>query len=235
MQFLILAAGRGKRINKITSSYPKCLIKFKKGTILSKLIQQSNIIKAKELKILTGYKHKIIVNYLKKKKIKRVKVYNVKRYTSCNNFYTLFKFRSFLKNKDSLILFSDLIFDDNILKKFNKIKKDKICVFVDQRKVRKGTMKVLCKNNYLNYINSKKKKADGNFIGIAFIPKKKSNLIVEMLEKKNPEYNNKYYVDIFNELIKKKEKIKILNIFDYWTEIDTLKDLNHLRKNFNET
>ena len=56
-----------------------------------------------------------------------------------------------------------------------------------------------------------------------------------MLEKKNPEYKNKYYVDIFNELIKEKEKIKILNIFDYWTEIDTLKDLNHLRKNFNET
>ena len=51
-----------------------------------------------------------------------------------------------------------------------------------------------------------------------------------MLEKKNPEYKNKYYVDIFNELIKEKEKIKILNIFDYWTEIDTLKDLNHLRK-----
>ena len=101
---------------------------------------------------------------------------------------------------------------------------------MDQRKVRKGTMKVLCKNNYLDYINSKKKKADGNFIGIAFIPKKKSNLIVEMLEKKNPEYKNKYYVDIFNELIKEKEKIKILNIFDYWTEIDTLKDLNHLRK-----
>ena len=44
MQFLILAAGRGKRINKITSSYPKCLIKFK-GTILSRLIKQSNIIR----------------------------------------------------------------------------------------------------------------------------------------------------------------------------------------------
>ena len=236
MQFIILAAGRGRRINEITSKIPKCLIEINNGTILSRLINQSKILSIKKVNIILGYKNKIIQNYIKKNKFKNIKTYTLNSFKNYNNFFTLYKFRRLLKNKNSFILFSDLVLDDSIFRKFKKIRTKQICLFVDKREIRKGTMSISSDPKYLKFINIKKKEDqnNGNFIGVAYIPKGKSNLFIKTIEKNYPQLNHDYYTEILNELISQKEKIKIFNILNYWTEIDTLSDLNELRKNFSE-
>ena len=56
MKALILAAGRGSRMNHLTDEIPKCLVKLKGKTLLEyqlEIIRKSEI---KEIGIVTGYK-----------------------------------------------------------------------------------------------------------------------------------------------------------------------------------
>ena len=53
---IILAGGRGSRINKITSKKSKVLIKFNKKTLLTLIINNLSKYNFKEIIILAGYK-----------------------------------------------------------------------------------------------------------------------------------------------------------------------------------
>lgn len=237
MQLLILAAGRGRRIKEISSKYPKCLIKINDETLLKRLINQSKVLKINIINLLLGYKYQKVLNYLKTKKDLKVNTFIFKNFKNNNNFLTLYKFRKLLSNKDTLISFSDIFLSEKILKNFKKVKKRNVIVFVDIRKIRKGTMKIKCSSNYLQYINVKdnKIKSDGNFIGLLYLPKSSSKMFIKELENNYPNFNKFYYVEVLNQLIAKKKKIKIFKIFDYWTEIDTISDLKKLKKYHNET
>jgi len=53
---IILAGGRGSRINKITIKKPKALIKFNKKNLLTLIINNLSKYNFKEIIILAGYK-----------------------------------------------------------------------------------------------------------------------------------------------------------------------------------
>ena len=71
MNLIILASGRGSRLNKETKDKPKCLTKiFGKKTILDFI--SMNFLKKGNNIIVTGYKHQMIQKYLKNKNVKFV-------------------------------------------------------------------------------------------------------------------------------------------------------------------
>ena len=70
MNALILSAGYGRRLKPITLTKPKCLIRVKGKPIISIWIENLIKINTKKIFINTHFKHKIVENYLKKKKIK---------------------------------------------------------------------------------------------------------------------------------------------------------------------
>ena len=73
--------------------------------------------KIDDIHVVTGFKSKIIKKVLRDK----VKYHYFKNYSSCNNLQTLLSVKTF--NKKSLILFSDIIFEEEILNGI--LKKDK--------------------------------------------------------------------------------------------------------------
>jgi len=72
MQYIVLAAGRGKRLKKQTLNIPKVLVKIKNKSILEYQLQLLEKFKFNRKIILTGYKHEKI----KEKKIQAILVKN---------------------------------------------------------------------------------------------------------------------------------------------------------------
>ena len=63
MKALILAAGRGSRMNNLTDEMPKCLVKFKGKTLLEYQLEAIKKAKVKEIGIVTGYKKEKLKNF----------------------------------------------------------------------------------------------------------------------------------------------------------------------------
>ena len=68
MKSLILAAGRGTRINEITKNHHKCLIKIQKKSILQWQIDALSTF-SKKICVVTGYDENKIKDKLKKSRI----------------------------------------------------------------------------------------------------------------------------------------------------------------------
>ena len=86
MQYIILAAGRGKRLKKKTLNIPKFLVKIKNKSILEYQLKLLEKFKFNRKIILTGYKHekieenmknciKLTMNTRNKEKYQRPKAY----------------------------------------------------------------------------------------------------------------------------------------------------------------
>mgnify|MGYP001273744021 FL=1 len=64
---LILCGGKGLRLRPLTKKLPKPLIKIKNKSILENIIDYFQKYKVKNFIIATGYKHKIINQFIKNK------------------------------------------------------------------------------------------------------------------------------------------------------------------------
>ena len=229
MKAIILAAGLGSRLGKITKEKPKSLIKIGGQTILKRLINQLELLGIKNINIICGYKKKKIdVEFPK------YKTFFYPNYKKTNNLHTLYYFRKLL-NDDCIISFADIILDGQIVKKLVDSKK-RITLCVDSSKSRKGTMKIDIINDKLTYLGNFPKVDTGNYIGIMKIKKNSIKLLVDAMKKIKKKSNNFYFTEAINYLIKNKlAKIDYQEIKkNFWIEIDDHKDLLMPKKKLNE-
>ena len=124
MNFIVLASGRGSRLNKITREKPKCLIKIKNKKTIIDFISE-NFLDINNNIIVTGYKSHLIKKHLKDRNIKFVKN---KNYIGTNMVESLILSKRKLKKGDLIILYSDIFFDKKIIQKIVKIKDNVIPV-----------------------------------------------------------------------------------------------------------
>ena len=119
MQLLVLASGRGSRLNKQTSDKPKCFAVVKKKTIIERIIKITKNFNFKKIIILTGYKS----HYFKKLNLSdKFKLIKNKEYSSSNMVHSMFKASRHV-NSDLIVIYSDIIFDKKIINKMLKINK----------------------------------------------------------------------------------------------------------------
>jgi dTDP-glucose pyrophosphorylase len=76
MKALILAGGRGNRINEFSENQNKCMIQFRNKPLIEHLLDQAAAIDFSEIVIVVGYKAEEIINHygisFKKKRIRYV-------------------------------------------------------------------------------------------------------------------------------------------------------------------
>ena len=118
MNFIILASGRGSRLNNITKNKPKCLTVIKERKTLLDYISQ-NFEKNDNKIISTGYKSNLIVKHLFDKNINYVKN---KNYLKTNMVESLMLCKKKLKQGDLIIVYGDIYFDQKIIKKVKKLR-----------------------------------------------------------------------------------------------------------------
>ncbi len=116
MQALILAAGMGKRLKKLTQDNTKCMVKVNGVTLIERMLRQLDRLGLKQIVIVIGYQGDKLVDYICSLSIKTPIVY-VKNavYERTNNIYSLSLAKEYLCDDDTILLESDLIFEDSIL------------------------------------------------------------------------------------------------------------------------
>ena len=238
MNFLILASGRGSRLNKLTKKKPKCLTVIKNNkTLLDYIIL--NFDKNDNKIISTGYRSNLIEKHLADKSISYVKN---KNFLNTNMVESLMLCRKKMKKRDLVIVYGDIYFDQKIIKKIKKLRGNIIPVnanWLQSWKKRYSTLKKI-KEDAEDLIVSKgkiisigdkieKKLPRYQYMGILKIEWKTFNKLEKFYKKmKNKEIS---LTNFINETIKAKIATYNYSVFEnYWYEIDNISDLKYLKK-----
>ena len=116
MQAIILAAGMGKRLRELTSDSTKCMIKVNGVTLIERMLMQLDRLELSRIVLVVGYKADTLKSFLNTIGIKTpIEYVENPDYYKTNNIYSLYLAREYLCQQDTLLLESDLIFDDCVL------------------------------------------------------------------------------------------------------------------------
>lgn len=118
MQSIILAAGLGSRLGELTKECTKCMVKINGITLIERMLRQLDRYGMDRIIIVTGYKGDILKDYVQNLRINTPVVFvDNSDYRHTNNIYSLWLIREFLEEMDSLVLESDMIFEDRVIEK----------------------------------------------------------------------------------------------------------------------
>jgi len=117
VQALILAAGTGSRLGKYTKENTKCMLKINDKTLITQALDRLNSVGIKKLILVVGYKKENLIQYVGDK-YKNITIEYVENpiYDKTNNIYSLYLAQDKLAQDDTILLESDLLFEETILK-----------------------------------------------------------------------------------------------------------------------
>ena len=129
MQAIILAAGMGKRLKSLTQDNTKCMVKVNSVTLIERMLMQLERLNLREIVIVVGYQCDKLMKFIEGLSIKTPITY-IKNdiYDKTNNIYSLSLAKEYLCMDDTLLLESDLIFEDRILEELVKDKRDTLAL-----------------------------------------------------------------------------------------------------------
>lgn len=115
MQAIILAAGMGKRLGELTKGNTKCMVKVNGITLIDRTLTQLSKLSLSRVVIVIGYKGENLKNYIGNE-YKGLKIEYIDNpiYDKTNNIYSLSLAKKELQEDDTLLIESDLIFDDTL-------------------------------------------------------------------------------------------------------------------------
>lgn len=116
MQAIILAAGMGKRLKELTDGNTKCMVKVNGVTIIERVLR---ILERKNLSrvvIVVGYRGRELMDYVDSLHINTpVQYIDNPIYDKTNNIYSLALAKERLVEEDTLLLESDLVFEEALI------------------------------------------------------------------------------------------------------------------------
>ncbi|MDR0431055.1 MAG: aminotransferase class I/II-fold pyridoxal phosphate-dependent enzyme [Tannerellaceae bacterium] len=238
MQAIILAAGMGKRLGDLTKENTKCMIKVHSRTLIERMLTQLTDENIRRIIIVIGYKGENLKKFIGDsfQGVPIVYVEN-KIYDKTNNIYSLYLAREYLMEDETILLESDLIFSDRILKKLIKNPYPNLTVVAKYQSWMDGTVVTLdSDNNIINFIPKKAfcfrdKKMYYKTVNVyKFSIDFSSNKYVPFLEAYSKALgNNEYYEQVLRVIsLLDEPSLKALPIADEkWYEIDDEQDLNN--------
>jgi len=116
MQAIILAAGMGKRLKGLTADVTKCMVKVNGVTLIERMLTQLDRLALSRIVMVVGYEAEKLITYLNTLDVATpIEYVENPIYDTTNNIYSLYLAREQMREQDTLLLESDLIFDDRVL------------------------------------------------------------------------------------------------------------------------
>ncbi len=116
MQGLILAAGMGKRLKHLTQNNTKCMVKVNGETLIERMLSQLDNQNLDKIVVVVGYEGKKLIDFISTLSIKTpIEYVENNIYDKTNNIYSLYLAKDYLLKDDTILLESDLIFEESIL------------------------------------------------------------------------------------------------------------------------
>lgn len=239
MQALMLAAGKGSRLGKYTKDNTKCMLEVNGKTLLERTIDSLLEANIDKFIIVLGYKKENVINFIKEKeldkKINIIYVYN-DIYDTTNNIYSLYLAKEYLKNDDTILLESDIIYDKSIIKKLVDSNYESAAVVAKYNEWMDGTVVTLNKSNVIkNFIEKKDfeyKDVSSYYktVNIYKFSKDFSNrFYLPFLESYIKCYGNNDYYELVLKVIANLKDVKLYGYVlnnELWYEIDDCQDLD---------
>jgi histidinol-phosphate/aromatic aminotransferase/cobyric acid decarboxylase-like protein/CTP:phosphocholine cytidylyltransferase-like protein len=115
MQAIILAAGMGKRLGEYTKNNTKCMVPVNGTPLIDRVLCQLSELDLRRVVIVVGYEGQKLMDYLGDKyQDLKIEYVNNPVYDKTNNIYSLSLAKDKLQEDDTLLIESDLIFDDGM-------------------------------------------------------------------------------------------------------------------------
>jgi len=116
MQGMILAAGMGKRLKELTNDNTKCMVKVNDQTMIERALRILDKKSLSKIVIVVGYKGQNLIDYIGTLNISTPIVYiDNPIYNKTNNIYSLALAKDYLCAEDTLLLESDLVFEESVI------------------------------------------------------------------------------------------------------------------------
>ena len=237
MQAVILAAGMGRRLKELTNDNTKCMIQVNGVPLIERMLRQLEKRHLSRIVIVVGYKGKKLIDYIDELKLQTPIVYvENSNYDKTNNIYSLAKAKEFLRQDDTLLFESDLIFEDSVIDELLNDSRDTLALVDKYESWMDGTCMKLGKDDNIEAFISSKKfkyseiesyyktvniyKFSKNFSEFCYIP---------FLEAYSMALgNNEYYEQVLKVItVLDEPKIKAKRLSgQLWYEIDDIQDLD---------
>ena len=118
MQAVILAAGMGKRLKELTSEATKCMVKVNGVAIIDRMLGYLDKLGLSRIVVVVGYEGEKLRAYIDALAVSTPITYvDNDIYYKTNNIYSLYLAKDYLLEEDTLLLESDLVFEEAVLKK----------------------------------------------------------------------------------------------------------------------
>ena len=243
MNAIILAAGKGERLQPLTNDKPKCLVELFGKSLLEWQIEAFHSSGITDITIVSGYKSDLI-------NFPEITILKNEKYESTNMIETLFSAKE--KMLDSTIVsYGDIIFEKNVLESLINSPND-ISVIVDKQWKRlwgkrfqdplSDAESLIIEDGCIVEIGQKVnsyEKICGQYIGLMKFQGSGIDLIKRHYEEAKNQANTgtnplnaslpfekSYLTDFLYSLIRGGATIKAVPVNNGWLEIDTLSDLD---------
>lgn len=115
MQAIILAAGMGKRLGDYTKNNTKCMVPVNGVPLIDRVLKQLSRLDLNRVVVVVGYEGKKLQDYLGDNKFDlKIEYVSNPVYDKTNNIYSLALAKDQLISDDTLLIESDLIFQDGM-------------------------------------------------------------------------------------------------------------------------
>lgn len=237
MQSIILAAGLGSRLGELTKECTKCMVKINGITLIERMLRQLDRYGMDRIIIVTGYKGDILKDYVQNLRINTPVVFvDNSDYRHTNNIYSLWLTREFLEEMDSLVLESDMIFEDRVIEKMLAVDNGCGTFVAKPRPWMDGSIVKLDKDNNIVYFvdDEEVKRIDPSYYHkIVSIYKFKKRYVSEKYMTYLNEYvkknkDNNLYESLLKVIdldVEKKIPAEILDE-EQWYEINDIQDMD---------
>ncbi len=229
---VILAAGRGTRLEAITRNKPKCLVHVNGRSILDRQIEALLSLAAiEQIVVLCGYRAEQIKSHLANhyRGESRLLYIENKDFATTNNMYSLFLARDHIAGQDLILMNADVVFDPTIVRDLATTPHNSICVEVGT--YAEESMKVIEQDGRLVSISKaiKPEEALGVSIDVyRFTPDGTEVLLSEVAEIIESNGNRNEWTELALDRLMARGSLE-MKAFDIqkriWYEIDNLEDL----------
>lgn len=238
MQAIILAAGMGRRLGPLTSNNTKCMVAVNGQTLIDRLLTQLSQLRLNRVVIVVGYEGEKLKQFIGDRYADRLRIEYVCNpvYDRTNNIYSLALAKEQLQEDDTLLIESDLIFDERMFALILENPYPNLALVAKYQTWMDGTMvRIDADNNIVNFVPKKAFNHDEaqhyyKTVNIYKFSREFSrHKYVPFLEAYSKALgNNEYYEQVLRVItFLDKSELKALPVGnEKWYEIDDIQDLD---------
>jgi choline kinase len=227
---VVLAAGKGTRLENLFGEKPKCLIELNGKTLLERTLEKLHNVHFTNINIVVGYKKEQVIDHVRNLGYSKVNFVENDYFTDRGSMYSLTKAYSFIKNS-TWVFDADLYFDERIFEQISNLDIDSTFLSKHSGSMDE-TIPIFIQGQFQEF-----KKVDHNenpeMLGITLLREKTIQLMSEIdaLHGYKLSYESALSKAIFQNAL----PLNLLYIPEYvWSDLDNKNDLARMMKILSE-